>query len=311
MRLQSRVLVLLMLSVSLLVTQASSGTAQDRANTSAIRPLAVEAGGDTCAAATVIASLPFNDSGNTTNATDQGLALNMTCAGGGMVSRPGPDLVYSITVFSGNSLTLTLDPGAGFDATLYVVGGSCSSGSGCVVESDTGIDDQVETIGPRTFTPGTYYVYVDSIYSPEEGPDHGPYTLSVTGTLGTPNNASFYTLTPCRVLDTREASGAPALIPGVRTYTVAGTGPGQCQVPLTAKAISANVTVTQPTSPGYLTLFPGGGTAPLASTINFAPGQTRANNAIVPLGTNGTISVLDGQGSGTTHFILDVNGYFQ
>jgi hypothetical protein len=229
-----------------------------------------------------------------------------------MVTRPGPDVVYTFTVFPGNSLTLVLDPGATYDATLYVIGGSCTNGSGCVVESDSGTEGVMETIGPRTFNPGTYYVYVDSVYAPEEGPDHGPYTLDVTGTLGVPNNASFYTVTPCRVADTRNPNGpygGPALAGGAtRTFTVGG----QCQIPLTAKAISINVTVTGPTSIGFLTLFPGGTAAPLASTINFRAGQTRANNAIVALGAGGTMSVVDGQASGnTTHFILDVNGYFQ
>ncbi len=303
MTVQSRAVSLVLLSISLIVTRASGQ----------LSPSAVAAGGDTCATATVIASLPYNDSGNTTNATDQGIFLNTACAGGGAVSRPGPDLVYSITVFAGNSLTLTLTPAATYDPTLYVVGGSCSSGSGCVVESDTGIEGQVETIGPRTFTPGTYYVYVDSIYAPEEcSCDHGAYTLSVTGTrtLGVPNNTSFYTLTPCRILDTRDPAGpwgGPALAAGAtRVFTIAG----RCSVPLAAKSVSVNVTVTQPTAPGHLILFPGG-TPPGVSTINFRSGQTRANNAIVPLSASGMLSVADGQSSGTTHFILDVNGYFQ
>jgi hypothetical protein len=49
----------------------------------------------------------------------------------------------------------------------------------------------------------------------------------------------------------------------------------------------------------------------LSSTINYRAGQTRANNAIVPLGLFGDINVVSGQPSGTVHFILDVNGYFE
>jgi hypothetical protein len=311
MSIRSRVFALLLLSVALLGTHASAGAV--RHASSGPTPLAVAAGSDSCTTPTAITSLPYNDSGDTTNKTNQALFLNSACAGGGMITRPGPDVVYTFTVFPGNSLTLTLTPAATYDATLYVIGGSCTSGSGCVVESDTGAEGQVETIGPRTFNPGTYYVYVDSIYAPEECTcDHGTYTLAVTGTLGVPNNASFYTVTPCRVADTRNPNGpygGPALAAGAtRTFTVGG----QCQIPLTAKAISVNVTVTGPTSIGFLTLFPGGTAAPLASTINFRAGQTRANNAIVPLGAGGTMSVFDGQASGgTTHFILDVNGYFQ
>jgi hypothetical protein len=315
MRFRSKILALFLLSVILFGSNASSGAARQNLNSGGATTLAVAAGGDTCASPTVISTLPFNDSGDTTNATNtQSFFLNATCASG-MVTRPGPDLVYSFTVFPGNSLTLTLDPSATFDATLYVISGPCTSGSGCIVESDTGIEGVAETIGPRTFNPGTYYVYVDSIYAPNEGPYQGPYTLSVTGTLGVPNNASFYTLTPCRVIDTRNPTGplgGPALVAGAtRTFTVTGTAPGECQIPSTAKSISVNLTVTQPTSLGYLVLFPGGTAAPLASTINFRAGQTRANNAIVSISASGTLSVLDGQGSGTTHFILDVNGYFQ
>jgi hypothetical protein len=72
-----------------------------------------------------------------------------------------------------------------------------------------------------------------------------------------------------------------------------------------------NVVVTEPDAPGHLTVFPAGSSLPLASTINYVSGQTRANNAIVPLGVGGGISVLCGQSSGTAHFIVDVNGYFQ
>jgi hypothetical protein len=80
---------------------------------------------------------------------------------------------------------------------------------------------------------------------------------------------------------------------------------------MAAKSVAVNVTVTEPASQGYLTLFPSGTTPPLASTINFRAGQTRANNAILPLGSGGTISVFSGQPTGTVHFILDVTGYFQ
>jgi hypothetical protein len=68
--------------------------------------------------------------------------------------------------------------------------------------------------------------------------------------------------------------------------------------------------VTGPTDPGHLRVFPGGNPLPAVSTINYSPGQTRANNAIVPLGPGGTLDVYCGQAAGTIHFILDINGYF-
>jgi hypothetical protein len=45
--------------------------------------------------------------------------------------------------------------------------------------------------------------------------------------------------------------------------------------------------------------------------MNWRPGQTRANNAIVPLGPSGDILVHVDQASGSVHLIVDVNGYFQ
>jgi hypothetical protein len=306
MKIRFRVLALFLLSVAVLGTDAAPTNAASRH--AAVTPLAVAAGGDTCATATVIASVPLNnDTGDTTGATDN---IRLTgCAG---LSLEGPDHVYAFTVSAGNNLTFTLTPtDPEYDPAIYVRT-ACAQGAGtCVAKTDAVAGGQAESITVSGLAPGTYYFFIDSAYPVEDPAGEGHYSLSVTGTLGTPNNASFYTLTPCRVLDTREASGSPALIAGAtRVFTVVGQGAGQCQVPPTAKAVSVNVTVTQPTSPGYLTLFPGG-TPPLASTINFFPGQTRANNAIVPLGANGTISVLDGQASGGTHFILDVNGYFQ
>jgi hypothetical protein len=119
---------------------------------------------------------------------------------------------------------------------------------------------------------------------------------------------SFFTLVPCRVVDTRDPAGAyggPALTPGVeRIFVITG----QCNVPSSATAVSFNVTVTQPGALGHVLLYPGGVSPPLVSAINFRAGQTRANNAIVPLGAGGSLAV---QSAAPTHFIIDVNGYFE
>jgi hypothetical protein len=87
---------------------------------------------------------------------------------------------------------------------------------------------------------------------------------------------------------------------------------GRCGLPTDATAVEAaavNLTVTEPTAAGDLTLFPAGSGVPLASAINYAAGQTRANNAVVAAGS-GAIGLRVDQASGCTHAILDVNGYF-
>jgi hypothetical protein len=86
---------------------------------------------------------------------------------------------------------------------------------------------------------------------------------------------------------------------------------GQCGIPPSARAVAFNVTVTQPTAQGHITLYPAGTPVPLTSTLNYRAGQTRANNAITPLGAGGALAAVSGQSAGTTHFIIDVTGYFE
>jgi len=121
------------------------------------------------------------------------------------------------------------------------------------------------------------------------------------------------TLTPCRAVDTRNATGplgAPSLQSnGVRLFSLVSV----CGIPPGAMAVSANLTVVGPTASGALHVYPGDlATAPSATAISFSPGVTRANNAILRLATDGsgTVAVLCDSG-GTTDFIIDVNGYFE
>ena len=128
---------------------------------------------------------------------------------------------------------------------------------------------------------------------------------------GAPTPSRFYAIPPCRVLDTRGPvgpTGGPALAAGAsRTFTLAGV----CAIPSTARALALNVTVTQPTAGGHLTLYPAGGAVPTASTINYVAGRARANNAILRLNAAGQLAIFCGQATGTTHAIVDVSGYFQ
>jgi hypothetical protein len=119
--------------------------------------------------------------------------------------------------------------------------------------------------------------------------------------------ADFFTLPPCRLVDTRAPGQGPALAPlAERQFTLAGA----CGVPAGAKALSVNVTVTQPAAPGHLALYPANHPAPGTSVINFTAGATRANNAILALDAAGAVKVRSGA-NGTVHLVIDVNGYFE
>lgn len=118
--------------------------------------------------------------------------------------------------------------------------------------------------------------------------------------------ADLYTLTPCRVADTRDS--LPVLSGVVRVLDVAGL----CGVPANATAVVANVTVAEPTGIGNLVLYASDLSKPNTSAINFAAGVNRANNAILALPGNGSgdlaVEALVA-GGGSVHVVLDVTGY--
>ncbi|HEV3457917.1 MAG TPA: Ig-like domain-containing protein, partial [Thermoanaerobaculia bacterium] len=121
---------------------------------------------------------------------------------------------------------------------------------------------------------------------------------------------AFFTLAPCRVFDSRMPANAPALSTGVaRSIQVTGT----CGVPPAAKMVAVNLTATQATAGGSIELYRGDGSAAGLADLDFGPGKTRANNAVVQLALNGngTIDALfTAAASQSVHLILDVSGYF-
>ena len=141
--------------------------------------------------------------------------------------------------------------------------------------------------------------------------------VQLPGPCVTETPLAFYELTPCRVIDTRGATGplgGPALSPGVSVRTFPMTG--ICGIPATAKAVSVNQTVTEASAAGFIRVYAGdltGALIPITSAVSFSAGKTRANNGIVALAQDGTgtIAVENDAVGGTLHFILDVNGYFE
>jgi hypothetical protein len=123
-------------------------------------------------------------------------------------------------------------------------------------------------------------------------------------------DASYIPLVPARIEDTRPGSGLPGSgqAPGPGgTITVQVAGQGG--VPASgAQAVLVHLTVTDPTSAGYVTAYPAGVPVPLASTIDFQAGVTKANLALVTLGRGGAISLFNAYG--TTQLVVDVEGWY-
>ncbi|MBV8201515.1 MAG: PQQ-binding-like beta-propeller repeat protein [Acidobacteria bacterium] len=122
----------------------------------------------------------------------------------------------------------------------------------------------------------------------------------------------FYTITPCRVVDTRQANGpygGPALAGNGarRLFQLAG----QCGVPAGAKALAANVTTVSPATDGLFRVGPSG-VANVTSTLNFKAGQIRASNTVIGLTGNPLGAAwVESDSAGAAHLLIDVSGYFQ
>jgi hypothetical protein len=136
----------------------------------------------------------------------------------------------------------------------------------------------------------------------------GCSTPTATATIPIGSASSFFTVSPCRQLDTR-TGGTPVAAGGTLNVTLTGV---PCSIPSTARSVSVNVTVTQQTVAGDLTIYPADQGQPGTTTISFAPNTTRANNAILLLsaGGAGAVNVFN-DAPGPVHLIIDVNGYFQ
>jgi uncharacterized repeat protein (TIGR02543 family) len=119
---------------------------------------------------------------------------------------------------------------------------------------------------------------------------------------------TFVPVTPCRLIDTRLANGpfgGPQIAGGAIREVAVRTSP--CGIPATAAAYAVNLTVVPSGVLGFVTLFAAGQTQPpLVSTLN-SDGRIKANAAIVPAGSGGSISVF---ASNATHIVMDINGYF-
>ncbi len=93
---------------------------------------------------------------------------------------------------------------------------------------------------------------------------------------------------------------------GGQTLEVKVAG-GTTGVPADAKAVALNVTVTSPSGPGYLRVFPCGSAMPTTSTVNYVARQTVANAVQVGVGFEGKVCVYT---SNTAHVVVDASGYY-
>lgn len=115
---------------------------------------------------------------------------------------------------------------------------------------------------------------------------------------------SYVAVNPARILDTRIGVGAPTGATQLVSLTVLGRG----GIPATGvSAVALNVTVNQPMTGGYVTVYPAGVDRPVASNLNFPAGATQANLVVAQVGTGGNVELYS---SASAQLIADVSGYY-
>jgi uncharacterized protein YegL len=123
----------------------------------------LDQGGDNCASATVIASLPYSDAGTTIGyADDYG-----DCVGTG-----SPDVVYAYTPAVNQTANVSLC-GSTYDTGLLIYAGSCAGSPIACNDDFCGFQSEVDNVALSAGT--TYYIVVDGF-----GGDAGDYTLNIT-----------------------------------------------------------------------------------------------------------------------------------
>ncbi|MCU0270018.1 MAG: hypothetical protein MUF83_15420, partial [Acidimicrobiales bacterium] len=135
---------------------------------------------------------------------------------------------------------------------------------------------------------------------------------------GIPTTGAFHAITPVRVYDSRCPAPQPGTLSGGawRIISVAhgrnldtGVVTASNVVPSGAQAVTYNLTIVSQTGTGWLSVNPGSAATYGSSSVNWwAPGQILANGLVVKLDTNRQVKVFAGGGS--THFLIDVTGYY-
>ena len=119
------------------------------------------------------------------------------------------------------------------------------------------------------------------------------------------SGATFSSLSPSRVLDTRSGIGAPAAAVAkgsTLSFSVSATG----QVPAQAASVAINLTITGPDQTGFATVWPCGQPIPDSSNVNFTVGGTVPNAVLTKLGPGGTVCV---RSSSLAHVVADLYGW--
>jgi Interleukin-like EMT inducer/Divergent InlB B-repeat domain len=280
---------------------------------------------------TCVISINVNKAVNTTFVQTYTLTASRSGSGNGTVTSSPTGINCGVDCSevydSGTVVTLTAAPTAGSRFSGW--SDACTGTGSCVVTMDiaksataTFIQTYSLTINKSGSGFGTSVTLTPSANAGSQFTGWsgdcsgmGPCTVTMSGTrsvtatfMAGPFNLDFYTVEPCRVLDTR--AGVGAMTSGsTLVFPVAG----RCGIPSDARAVSLNVTAVAPTGPGDITLSPSDVPLPSPGNLNFTTGNTRANNSLLLLSSDSGSLAARAQvgGNGKVDLVVDVNGYFR
>ncbi|GAA2498463.1 PKD domain-containing protein [Streptomyces longisporus] len=133
------------------------------------------------------------------------------------------------------------------------------------------------------------------------------YVVSDVSTSPSAVGSPYFPISPTRVLDTRNGTGVAQGTLGAKSklnVKVAGSG----GIPAGVKAVLVNLTGVKPTTGTWLSAYADGSALPSASNLNLAAGAVRANLALVPVGSDGSIDIYNN--SGSVNVVADIEGYY-
>ena len=142
----------------------------------------------------------------------------------------------------------------------------------------------------------------------------GEVVQYLMGDASLPGDApAIVPLVPARVLETRQGANdrtvdglfqgeGRVVAGGVVELTVADRG----GVAADASAVMLNVTAVGPDAAGFGTVWPCGAERPLASNVNYGPGDVAPNAVLAKVGSGGKVCLFTKAG---TDLVVDVNGY--
>jgi serine protease AprX len=254
--------------------------------------------------------------GNGSGTVNYNVAANSGAQRSGTMTIAGQ--TFTVTQDASGCPSITISPATlpnGFTSLLYeqtlTQTGSASAITWSVSAGALPIGLSLSASGVLSGLPGTAGVYNFTVTATDANSCTGTrtYIVIVSG-----SGLMFYPLEhPVRLLDTRpgqvgcDAPGAPITSGNSRTQTAAGRSCDGLLIPLSARALTGNITTVQ-SDGGYLVLYPGDATLPTVANSNYGPNEILNNVFTVKLsGGDGTFKIAT---TTNTHVVVDVTGYF-